>query len=332
MIENEIEANNDSISKEIMKDIRSKYYATPEFSINEYWDSNINSINSSVIVPNTAKNANFDGYKPLSISSKYNEKYDNKHSSSKKNLKAKPKIQNERKSSDIQYKFANKQTRNSERKVRNNTAISNKRCDRDSSRSKASKYSDVKPQIKKAVTPYKPPQKTLEKLESRLPSTMGNYHQTKRKTPRTSMKPSIKKEINNRHNYSPIRWTLEYWNQSPKRKGVTPALSPKRRKSPNRNTDTMSPTKRMILMKNSYIKNQKKAQKDPSNNGKLIYTISPDEAYIVDKEFYNYMETEDLAKKSEELCKTADKQRSQMYGDSMVKYHHRRELENNNYA
>ena len=55
----------------------------------------------------------------------------------------------------------------------------------------------------------------------------------------------------------------------------------------------MSPTRRMILMKNSYIKNQKKAQKDPANAGKLIYTISPEEGYIVDQEFKdNYWEKE----------------------------------------
>lgn len=134
----------------------------------------------------------------------------------------------------------------------------------------------------------------------------------------------MKKEIEAKHNYSPLRCSIEYLDQSPKRKGVTPAYSPKR-KSPSRVNATMSPTKRMILMKNSYIKNQKKANKDPSNNGKMIYTISPEEAYIVDKEFCNSMENEDIAKKSEEMCKTADHERSQLYGDSMVKYRHRKD-------
>lgn len=79
-------------------------------------------------------------------------------------------------------------------------------------------------------------------------------------------------------------------------------------------------------MKNSYIKNQRKAMRDPENAGKLIYTISPDEAYIVDQEFHHTMENEDLAKKSSALCQSADKQRSEQYGDSMMKHHHKRRV------
>lgn len=51
------------VSKEIMKDIRSRYYATPDISINDYADSNMNSINNSIVVPNTSKNSYFDKIK-----------------------------------------------------------------------------------------------------------------------------------------------------------------------------------------------------------------------------------------------------------------------------
>lgn len=62
-IENNFEANNVDVSKEIMKDIRSRYYATPDISINDYADSNMNSINNSIVVPNTSKNSYFDKIK-----------------------------------------------------------------------------------------------------------------------------------------------------------------------------------------------------------------------------------------------------------------------------
>ena len=335
-IENNFEANNVDVSKEIMKDIRSRYYATPDISINDYADSNMNSINNSIVVPNTSKNSYFDKIKQWNSPSKCIKKLDTKQSSSKKNLKTKLKAVNEV-SRDSQYTYSHKNQRNSELKARNNTGISSKRTNKESSPSKLSRLSTAKTktqtnQNKIINTPIKSSQKSIEKkLESRLPSTINSYHQTQRKTPRSTVKPVVKKDtLGNKQNYSPVRCHIEYCDQSPKRKGVTPAQSPKR-KSPNRNAGTMSPTKRMILMKNSYIKNQKKAQKDPSNSGKMIYTISPDEAYIVDKEFFNSMENEDIAKKSEEMCKTADQQRSLMYGDSMVKYRHRRDYGDNQY-
>lgn len=77
-------------------------------------------------------------------------------------------------------------------------------------------------------------------------------------------------------------------------------------------------------MKNAYIKNQKKAYKNPENHGKMIYTISPEEGYIVNQEFFDAMDSDEIVKKSEELWKNADKQRSERLGDSMVKQHHRR--------
>lgn len=180
---------------------------------------------------------------------------------------------------------------------------------------------------KKPVTPVRPPTTMLEKkFESHLPTTLKGHQPTRRKSPRKSPKeikrPEVKMAVKEK---SPIRSQVEYVQSSPKRMGTTPIMSPKR-KSPRRDDGRLSPTKRMIQMKNSYIKNQLKAQKDPANFGKLIYTISPDEAYIVDQEFHGNMETDDIAKKSSELCYSADKKRSHLYGDSMMKYHHKRRV------
>ena len=170
-----------------------------------------------------------------------------------------------------------------------------------------------KSSVKKPMTPMKVSNRILEKkLESHLPSALNQQQPTKRKVARKSQ---VKKKrplhepkvYNNDKSFS----KYEKDNRSPRRKPVSPLRSPKR-KSPTRDNGRLSPTKRMIQMKNSYIKNQKKAQKDPQNSGKLVYTISPDEAYIVDQEFKDsywdkeskgspIKDAEKLAKRSEEL-------------------------------
>lgn len=177
-----------------MKDIRSKYYATPDVSIHHYADSNINSINSSVIVPDTMNNTYFDRIKPWNSPTKCTKKLDKKQNSSKKTIKPKVKAINEA-SRDYQYNYSNQKDRGSDVKARNYTAVSNNRKNKASSPTKVSKMSPVKSktqisQNKTMSTPIKTSQRTIEKkLESRLPSTINTYHQTQRKTPRTSDKP-----------------------------------------------------------------------------------------------------------------------------------------------
>ncbi|CAI2383911.1 unnamed protein product [Moneuplotes crassus] len=179
---------------------------------------------------------------------------------------------------------------------------------------------------KKPTTPMKVSNRTIERrLESHLPSNFKNSQQTKRKAVRKSFKKkksSIQESVLSDQN----RTSIQSYNQSPRRKPVSPLRSPKR-KSPRRETGRMSPTKRMIDMKNSYIKNQRKAQKDPQNAGKLIYTISPDEGYIVDQDFKELTKEEleevskSITRKSAEFCGGADQERSNQYGDLMVKNH-----------
>jgi hypothetical protein len=184
---------------------------------------------------------------------------------------------------------------------------------------------------KKVASPVKPCNKDLEqRFEAHLPSTLSKQQTTKRKSPRKSTKQTKRPELHApKHKKSPVR--VEYAPLSPTRSTHAPYTSPKRR-SPRKDSGRISPTRRMIQMKNSYIRNQKKAQKDPENIGKLIYTISPGEAYIVDQEFSHNMDHNELAKRSSELCKNADKERSEMYGDSMMKNHHKKKVfEHNNH-
>jgi hypothetical protein len=179
---------------------------------------------------------------------------------------------------------------------------------------------------KKPVTPMKPSNRPLEqKFESHLPNTIRTSHQVKKKSPKKAVK--MRPELYSpKHKMLPVKPYIEHFPSSPQRvKNISPKMSPVRR-SPKKEYGRISPTKRMIQMKNSYIKNQRKAQKDPENAGKLIYTISPSEAYIVNQEFFNSMENEDLAKKSSELCYSADKERSQQYGDSMMKQYRNRRM------
>jgi hypothetical protein len=173
----------------------------------------------------------------------------------------------------------------------------------------------------KQLVPFKPISLLEKKLNSHIPTSISGHQPTKRKSPRKASPKKVVKQATftkarcgSPKNYNQI----DYTPVSPQRKYISPISSPKRKKSSNDN-GRISPTKRMIDMKNSYIKNQKKAMKDPANFGKMIYTISPNEAYIVDQEFHHSMENEDIAKKSNELCQSADKERSK-YGDSMVKH------------
>lgn len=84
---------------------------------------------------------------------------------------------------------------------------------------------------------------------------------------------------------------------------IIPMRSSPKRKSPRHSPEKgrMSPVRRIIDMKNAYIKNQKKAYKNPENHGKMIYTISPEEGYIVNQEFFDAMDSDEIVKKSEEL-------------------------------
>lgn len=146
------------------------------------------------------------------------------------------------------------------------------------------------------------PSQLEKKLKSHITSTISVHQPTLRKSVRKSPKKQIRPTLNAKAlRESPIRHNaVNYIAESPQRKRVSPMSSPTR-KSPSKSNGRISPTKRMIDMKNSYIKNQTKAQKDPSNFGKLVYTISPTEAYIVDHEFNYEMENDDMAKRSSEL-------------------------------
>lgn len=155
---------------------------------------------------------------------------------------------------------------------------------------------------KQLISMQAQPSQLEKKLKSHISSTISVHQPTLRKSPRKSPKKQIRPTLNTKSlRESPIRHNaVNYIAESPERRRVSPMSSPKR-KSPTKSNGRISPTKRMIDMKNSYIKNQTKAQKDPSNYGKLVYTISPTEAYIVDHEFNYEMENDDMAKRSSEL-------------------------------
>ena len=157
------------------------------------------------------------------------------------------------------------------------------------------------------------------KAKMKIDLKSGEKSMVKRSSTKKSPKGSPKKTITRSPSKTKKTIVIEQEN-SPSHRRVKPTMN---RKSPKRTTDRVSPTRRMIQMKNAYIKNQKKAHKDPDNQGKMVYTISPDEGYIVNQEFFDEMRPEDLVKKSEELCKTADKQRANEFGDSMMKHHHK---------
>lgn len=298
-----------------MTDIRSKYYK----KVSQNNDYSYNKKTSTYVKPKapaTAKNKmNRSKSKFLNTStpkvSRGNQRTLTRNKSTKKKLTTKPGVDYGRSpvASTTSAKYTNKVAPKSPKKTKTpgQSSVAAKR---------------------KPVTPVRPPTKVLEKrLESHLPSTLNSHQVTKRKSPRKSPKKTKRPELHApKHIREPVKPTqVEYIPASPQRRGVTPTMSPKR-KSPKRDNGRLSPTKRMILMKNSYIKNQQKAQRDPGNSGKLVYTISPEEAYIVDQEFHHTMENDDITKKSSALCYSADKERSQAYGDSMMKHHHKRRV------
>jgi hypothetical protein len=64
--------------------------------------------------------------------------------------------------------------------------------------------------------------------------------------------------------------------QSPKKKEIT------------------SPTKRLEQMKNAHVRNAQIAQGKPDSYGKMLYTITPDEAYLVKREYIPQMDAGDM--------------------------------------
>ncbi|CAI2383932.1 unnamed protein product [Moneuplotes crassus] len=191
--------------------------------------------------------------------------------------------------------------------------------------SKNQKQYRPKNSFKKEMTPVKVGNRTVEQRDDTLlPTNLKQSPQKRKITKKSTIRK--KADLHEPRVRDQNRSFIQPVNKSPIRKAISPIRSPKR-KSPRKEIGRISPTKRMIQMKNSYIKNQQKAQEDPKNAGKLIYTISPNEGYIVDQEFKELTEEElndigkSLAEKSAELCKAADQERSEKYGDLMVKNH-----------
>lgn len=149
--------------------------------------------------------------------------------------------------------------------------------------SKNQKQYRPKSSFKKEMTPMKAGNKTVEqRADAYLPANLKQSPQRRKVTKKSTIRK--KADLHEPRVRDQNRSFIQPVNKSPIRKAISPIRSPKR-KSPMKDIGRMSPTKRMIQMKNSYIKNQRKAQEDPQNAGKLIYTISPDEGYIVDQEF-----------------------------------------------